>query len=153
MIKSLEERLKNLKELLIKASSQEGISDKNLAISICKFKESLEELTKGMKNGGIGGQGAVSSGAILPNIIKPKTSNNSLASKVKITGVKPVALKNPVKQAEQTQNKDIKDIKMREAQSALKVQPITKSEVIKFDNNNQWSLDKQEVNEVRSDEE
>ena len=88
-----------------------------------KFKlTNNKSLKKGMNNSGLGGAGSIKSGASLPFREKPiKTNNNSLASKVKIPGISQKSKKNPVNVAEQTHNKDIKDIKMKEAQAALKV--------------------------------
>lgn len=108
-----------------------------------KLKDKLlklkEGLAKAMKQGGIGGKGAVKLGAILPSI-KSVTSagkaggNNSTTPSL---GMTQPSKKNPIKQAEQIQNKDIKDIKMSEAKSKIK-----SMDVIKFDDNGQWSLDK-----------
>lgn len=105
----------------------------SLKDKLLKLKETL---TKGMKNGGIGGQGAVKAGASLPSLPQaPKVgSTNSATPSV---GKAPAGKKNPVKQAQQTQNKDIKDIKIKEAQEHLKV-----PEMVKYDDNGQWSLDK-----------
>jgi len=87
---------------------------------IKKLQNLKEAFKKGMKNGGLGGVGSISSGAGLPNINKlPKVGHNSVSSKVKIPGMKPTSQKNPIKQVEQIQNKDIKDMKMKEAQSAF----------------------------------
>lgn len=109
---------------------------KTLKDKLLKLKETLE---KGMKNGGIGGPGAVKLGAILPSIKKvtsagKKPGNNSSTSS---TGIAQGSKKNPLKSAEQTQNKDIKDIKMKEAQAAMKG-----PEMIKFEKNGQWSVEK-----------
>ena len=107
------------------------------------FKKNLEDikdlLDKGMMNSGLGGPGSIKAGAVLPSIntMVPKVGNNS-----KTPSVNPVqsSKKNPIKQAQQIQNKDIKDIKMKEAQAAFK---INKSEeVVKFNENGQWSLEK-----------
>jgi hypothetical protein len=116
-------------------------SDKNLEKSserssleqkLIKLKESL---SKAMNNSGIGGAGSVISGALLPNLNKPKNvNNNSLASKIKIPGLESGSKKNPMKQIQQIKNKDIKDMKMREAQSALK------TPMLKVENNGQRSL-------------
>lgn len=85
---------------------------------IKKLKELKELLEKGMNNAGLGGTGSVKAGKVLPSISKlPKPGNNSLAGKVKIPNVAPVSQKDPIKSIEQTQNKDIKDLKMKEAQA------------------------------------
>lgn len=100
-----------------------------------KLTELKEALEKAMKQGGIGGAGSVKAGAVLPSINKlPKPGNNSNASKMGMPGIGQPSKKNPLKSAEQTQNKDIKDIKMKEAQAALK------SQMIKFEKNGQWSM-------------
>lgn len=104
-----------------------------------KLLKLKENLTKGMNNRGIGGKGSVKLGAILPSIksvttTKKKTGNNS---STKSTGISQPSKVNPIKSAEQTQNKDIKDVKMKEAQIAMKGSPM-----VKFDDNGQWSLDK-----------
>lgn len=108
-----------------------------------KLKDKLlklkEELEKSMKNSGLGGPGSVKAGAVLPSL-KPVTSagkptgNNSATPSI---GISQPSKKDPMKQAQQIQNKDIKDIKMKEAQSAMKG-----AEMIKFDDNGQWSIDK-----------
>ena len=108
---------------------------------LLKLKEVLE---KGMKNGGIGGKGSVKSGAILPSLPKIGSVNNNSATPS--TGISQGSKKDPMKQAEQTQNKDIKDIKMKEAQAHLKAPKGT--EMIKFDNNGQWSLEKMKDRET-----
>lgn len=123
----------------------------SLEDKLLKLKEILE---KGMKNGGIGGPGAVKiKGAILPSInnLVPKVGNNSATPSI---GISQESKKNPIKQAQQTQNKDIKDIKMKEAQAtlALKKDEVApdgsnnretyEKEFVKFDDNGQWSLDK-----------
>lgn len=123
----------------------------SLKDKLLKLKETLE---KGMKNGGIGGPGAVKSGAVLPSLpkaSKPGSTNSATPS----VGKAPEGKKNPIKQAEQTQNKDIKDIKMKEAQAALsmkkkeeiapegsKNRETYEKEFLKYDTNGQWSLDK-----------
>lgn len=103
-----------------------------------KLKELRELLEKNMSNKGLGGPGSVKAGAVLPSIntMTPKASSNS-----KTPSVNPVqqSKKNPIKQAQQIQNKDIKDIRMKEAQQKLALQ---KEEVVKYDDNGQWSLDK-----------
>lgn len=103
---------------------------------LLKLKESL---AKGMKNSGIGGKNSVKLGSILPSLkavttAGKKTGNNS---STKSTGISQKSKVNPIKSAEQTHNKDIKDIKMKEAQAAMKG-----PQMIKFDDNGQWSLDK-----------
>jgi hypothetical protein len=91
-----------------------------------KLKELLE---KGMQNAGIGGTGAVKTGMVLPSISKlPKPGHSSVAGKVKIPNVTPATKKNPIKSAEQTHNKDIKDVKMKEAHAQLKIKPMEKDE-------------------------
>ena len=86
-----------------------------------KLQELKDMLEKGMKNGGIGGVGSVKAGAVLPSISKlPKPGHTSVAGSVKMPGVAQPSKKDPMASAEQIQNKDIKDIKMKEAQSALK---------------------------------
>ena len=86
-----------------------------------KKLKAIKELLKGMNNAGLGGTGSVKSGAVLPSLPKtPKVGgNNSLAGKVKIPGMAAPSKVNPVKSAEQTHNKDIKDIRMKEAQAQL----------------------------------
>lgn len=110
-------------------------------MSIESIRKKLEELKKGMRNAGIGGKGAVKAGATLPSINNkmPKPGHNSLSTKIGIPGVGQSSKKNPVKSAEQTQNKDIKDMKMKEAQAALKAKA---PEMIKFEKNGQWSITK-----------
>lgn len=104
------------------------------------LKERLEELKKAMKQGGLGGPGSIKAGAVLPSINKlPKPGNNSLASKIGIPSVGQASKKNPIKSAEQTQNKDIKDLKMKEAQAAMKAKA---PEMVKFEKNGQWSFEK-----------
>lgn len=121
---------------------------------LLKLKETLE---KGMKNGGIGGQGSVKAGAVLPSISKPKAPGSTNSSTPSV-GQAPTSKKNPVKQAEQIQNKDIKDRKLQEAQSALKGPQLSKEdlevapddsnnrqtylEIFKADQNGQWSIEK-----------
>ena len=107
----------------------------SLEDKLLKLKELLE---KGMNNAGLGGIGSVKAGAILPSIAKPKLPG-STNSKTPSIGSAPKSKKNPIKQAEQTQNKDIKDIKMKEAQEAMRAQ---KPELVKFDENGQWSIEK-----------
>ena len=95
----------------------------------------IEALRKAMSNGGLGGAGSVrNGGAVLPNkIAKPKKSNNSLSSKIKIPSVGQKSIKDPIKSAQQIHNKDIKDIKMKEAISQV-------GEMIKSLPNGQWEL-------------
>jgi len=100
----------------------------------------IEKLEKTMKNGGLGGTGSVKmDGAVLPTRNKlPKPGHNSGASKVKIPSVGQASKKNPIKSAQQIHNKDIKDIKMKEAQQEL-------NEVVKTLPNGQWELSKADV--------
>lgn len=91
--------------------------------------DKLEELIKGLKAN-------IQSAPVLPSIkqsklqgIKPPPVTNKMPS-----APAPKGQKNPVKQAEQVQNKDIKDMKMREAREALKINKST----------GQWSLEKKE---------
>jgi hypothetical protein len=100
----------------------------------------IEKLEKTMRNGGLGGAGSVrSSGAVLPTRVKlPKPGNNSNASKIKIPSVAQPSKKNSIKSAQQIHNKDIKDIKMKEAQQEL-------NEVVKTLPNGQWELTKADV--------
>lgn len=109
-----------------------------------KLKELKELLEKGMMNGGLGGPGSVISGKVLPSrsIGAPKTPKPSNGT-VKIPGTTPTTKTSPVKSAEQTQNKDIKDLKMKEAQAALKVAPMVKEE-LSFCKNGQWKIDEVE---------
>ena len=93
-----------------------------------KLRELKDLLEKGMNNVGLGGAGSVKAGLVLPSLSKlPKGGNNSLAGQVKIPNATPATKKSPVKSAEQTQNKDIKDLKMKEAQAQLAVKPMTKA--------------------------
>ncbi len=109
-------------------------------ISKKSIKERLEDLKKAMNQKGLGGPGSVKAGAVLPSINKlPKPGNNSLSSKMGMPGIKQGSKKNPIKSAEQTQNKDIKDLKMKEAQNALKAKA---PEMVKFEKNGQWSIQK-----------
>lgn len=94
-----------------------------------KLRDLKELLEKGMNNTGLGGAGSVKSGLVLPTLSKlPKAGHTSNAGQVKIPNVTPATKKSPVKSAEQTQNKDIKDLKMKEAQAQLAVKPMTKDE-------------------------
>ena len=69
--------------------------------------------------------------SILPSIKMPKLSLTGVKSNsTKIPGINQASKKNPVKSAEQISNKDIKDIKLREAQDQLKINKST----------GQWSL-------------
>lgn len=62
----------------------------------------------------------------LPSIKSPEVKLPSVSSKQpKIPGVQQGAKKNPTKVAEQTQNKDIKDVKLKEAQEHLKINKST----------------------------
>jgi hypothetical protein len=89
----------------------------NLEDKLLELKELLE---KGMKNSGLGGVGSVKAGAVLPSISKmPKPGNASQAGAVGIPGQASASKVNPIKSAEQTHNKDIKDIKMKEAHAQL----------------------------------
>jgi hypothetical protein len=79
--------------------------------------EELEELLKGMKS---------LQAPVLPSI--SSVSNKPLKplkNAVKMPQAAPKSNKNPVKQAEQVQNKDIKDMSMREAREKLKVNKAT----------------------------
>jgi hypothetical protein len=97
----------------------------------------LNNLKKGMTNSGLGGAGSVKAGAVLPNKIAiPKSSNNSAASKIKMPSVAPQSKKDPMRSIAQLQNKDIKDLKMKEAHAQFGGQ------VIKFEDNGQWDLEK-----------
>ena len=105
--------------------------------NLLKIKDLLE---KAMNNSGIGGTGAIKGGAVLPSISKlPKPGNASTAGKVKIPGVANPGKKNPINVAEQTHNKDIKDIRMKEAHATVVMQ---KSDEVSFADNGQWSLNK-----------
>lgn len=112
----------------------------SLREKLLELKKSLEEigsgLHKGMNNSGLGGAGSVKAGAVLPNItMLPKKGHNSLSSKIKMPSVAPSSKKNPIKSAEQIQDKDIKDMKMKEAKSSL-------VDVVKTLQNGQWTLEK-----------
>jgi hypothetical protein len=97
-----------------------------------------EVLEKAMSNSGLGGPGSVKAGAVLPNktFTVQKLGHNSMASKVNIPSVAPQSKKDPIKSIQQVQNKDIKDLKMKEAQARFG------NQVIKFEENGQWNLDK-----------
>lgn len=105
----------------------------SLEDKLLKLKELLE---KGMNNKGLGGAGSIKAGAVLPSInnMAPKTGNNSATPSVSLPQQ---SKKNPIKQAEQIQNQDIKDMKMREAQQQLAM----KTEVIKAYDNGQWKIE------------
>jgi hypothetical protein len=62
---------------------------------------------------------------ILPAIKMPGLSIPKIKDGVKLPGIKATSKKNPIKIAQQTQNKDIKDIKMKEAQESLKINKST----------------------------
>jgi len=118
----------------------------SLKDKLLKLKESL---TKGMNNSGIGGKGSVKLGAVLPSLkavttAGKKTGNNS---STKSTGISQPSKVNPIKSAQQTHNPDIKDIKMKEAQIALKINK-NEQEFIKFDKSGQWSLNKMKDRET-----
>lgn len=97
-----------------------------------------EVLEKTMSNSGLGGPGSVKAGAVLPNkTFKVKQQgHNSMASRVKIPSVAPQSKKDPVKSIQQIHNKDIKDIRMKEAQARFG------NQLVKFEQNGQWSLEK-----------
>lgn len=107
----------------------------SLVNKLILLKEALE---KTMSNSGLGGVGSVKAGAVLPNktFKTQKIGHNSIASKVKIPSVTPQSKKDPVRSIQQIQNKDIKDLKMKEAQARFG------GGLIKFEKNGQWSLDK-----------
>lgn len=92
-----------------------------------EIKLRLEELKKAAGLGGIGGPGAIKAGASLPGIKTPSSTVSNMSS-TPSTGTKQASTKNPMKQAEQTQNKDIKDIKLKEAQAALASPSMQKEE-------------------------
>lgn len=101
------------------------------------LENKITNLKKAMNNSGIGGVGSVKAGAVLPNKVPkgPKIGHNSLASKVKIPSVTNQSKKDPMRSIQQIQNKDIKDLKMKEAAAAL-------VPVVKFEKNGQWSINK-----------
>lgn len=107
-----------------------------------KLLELKEALSKGMNNSGLGGPGSVKRlGAVKPSIQSitsagKSAGNNSATSSL---GITQPSKKNPLKQAQQTQNKDIKDIKMKEAQAKLS---INKGEVLRIDPRGQWTIEK-----------
>lgn len=105
-----------------------------------KLLELKELLEKSMNNIGVGGAGKIKAGAVLPSINKlPKPGHVSVAGAVKIPGQAAAPKKNPLNVAEQTHNKDIKDIRMKEAQAEL---AMKKNDEVTFAKNGQWSLDK-----------
>jgi hypothetical protein len=119
----------------INANPTEGI--KKSSDNFDCLVDKLNNLKKGMMNSGLGGAGSVKAGAVLPNKVSiPKTSNNSAASKVKMPGIAPQSNKDPMRSIAQTQNKDIKDIKMKEAHAQFGGQ------VLKVKSNGQWDLEK-----------
>ena len=95
--------------------------------------QQIKDLSKGMKNSGIGGKGAVKLGAVKPSIkavsLKQPGSTNSSTPSI---GKAPASKKDSMLAAQQIQNKDIKDIKMKEAQAHM----------VKFEKNGQWSMQK-----------
>lgn len=105
------------------------------AIKKCEdILNKLKELKKGMDNSGLGGLGSVKAGMSRPTMPKlPKPGNNSATPSVNVAQP---SKKNPMKVAEQTHNKDIKDIKMKEAQAQMKG-----PEMVKFEKNGQWKID------------
>jgi hypothetical protein len=101
----------------------------------------IEELSKSMSNSGLGGAGSVKNGGVvLPNKTTKPKSNNSLSSKIKIPSVAQASNKNPIKSAQQIHNKDVKDIKMKEALSQV-------SEMVKSLPNGQWVIEKTNEND------
>lgn len=122
-----------------KNTPKESVKPKTItrkAIKKCEdLLNKLKELKKGMDNSGLGGLGSVKSGMVKPSLPKPtKPGNNSATPSVNVAQP---SKKNPIKIAEQTHNKDIKDIKMKEAQAQMKA-----PEMIKFEKNGQWSIEK-----------
>jgi hypothetical protein len=102
-----------------------------------------KKLSKTLKNDGLGGAGSVRRGAVLPTRNRlPKINNNSASSKIGIPSIAQPSRKDPIKSIQQTQNKDIKDIKMKEALSHI-------GEVVKTLPNGQWSLEKADKAIVR----
>jgi hypothetical protein len=109
-----------------------------------QLSESLEDklnrlkdmLSKGMSMGGLGGTGSVKDkGFVKPSISSPKPNALNQNTPKISTGISVESKKNPIKQAQQIHNKDIKDIKMKEAQAHL-----SGKSMIKTDENGQWSL-------------
>lgn len=130
------------KEISPSQLSPEEIARYNTNINkMDSLADKLQSLKKGMMNAGLGGPGSVKAGAVMPSRPKSFKLPGSTNSATPSTGIPaPTSKKNPIKVAEQTHNKDIKDIKMKEAQSVLKV--IKSEEVIKIADNGQWSLEK-----------
>jgi hypothetical protein len=89
------------------------------------LKERWEDLKKAMNMGGIGGVGSVKAGNLLPNRIETKKKSGLKIKSGK--GIAPESKKDPIKSAQQTQNKDIKDMKLKEAQQELVIKPLKKS--------------------------
>lgn len=83
-----------------------------------KVFDRVIDLLKGLKPGTVAG------GRDMPSIKMSPATKITPPSTNKISGIKPGNQKNPVKQAQQIQNKDIKDNKMKEAQAALNAKPI-----------------------------
>lgn len=85
------------------------------------FLDKLEKLEKTMRNGGLGGTGSIKiRNAVLPSrTILPKPGHNSFSSKIKIPSATNQSKKDPLRSAQQIKNKDIKDIKMKEAQENI----------------------------------
>lgn len=86
-----------------------------------KLLEKLHEIKKSLKPGTVAG------GRNMPTIKTPMDNGPKINAKdgaQKLKGIAQGSKVNPVKSAEQTQNKDIKDMKMKEAQQALKVKPL-----------------------------
>lgn len=82
-----------------------------------KVFDRVLDLLKGLKPGTVAG------GRAMPSIKQPSVTGGVQAPN-KISGVSQSSQKSPVKSAEQIQNADIKDQKMKDAQSALKVKPL-----------------------------
>ncbi len=103
---------------------------------IDKKIKKLEELIKGLKSN-------IQSNSVLPSIKQSKLEGVKAPSSgsTKLPGMSPGNKKSPIKQAEQIQNKDIKDMKMREAREALNVNKST----------GQWSIEKKAPKGVDSD--
>lgn len=79
----------------------------------------IEELLKALKE------------QVLPSVKAPEVKLPSVKSKqTKIPGVEQGSKKNPFKVLQQIKNKDVKDIKMKEAQEQLNINKST----------GQWSL-------------
>ena len=75
---------------------------------------------------------------VLPSVKMNGLSSPKVGDSPKLPGLAAQSKKNPVKVIEQIKNKDIKDQKMKEAQSNLKINKST----------GQWSLDKSEQSEI-----